>query len=400
MEELRAWRTGVFGIDVTQGPGTEHANLFALRTRSLNTSILQNDRSRGVLGLAEDKLIKMVGFHTMGKPARYVPQSLLVQQLRCNPVAFCSQRWPLQTCGGVRRRTTEAGENKSGHIYPGPNEGIFFLDNVFPLKLRWLLSLPSWPFKDPTKQTSIPELLKRLNSPRLGVADPMSIIKQALPSDLPMKVTEVLPRLREGGAFVKFSHEPAIEVKQIEERLRNYLKKNPIKPWFNPLRRVRTFLVQGRPWIEDLRRFPSSRLKVEFLPTSPGGEAAELSQETLYSLFRRYGKLADIVPQPVDSKVTPKFAFLNFRLTRHAIMAKNCMHGFVVLESEGGGKTGTVLRLVYEQKMKAHWIRDWIVNHPRITIPLMAALLATFTVAVFDPCVYRVCAPKHALTWL
>ena len=320
----------------------------------------------------------MVGFHTVGRPAGLLRQSLLVRQLRCKPAE-------LQAYGGVRRRTTEAGENKSGHIYPGPNEGIFFLDNVFPLKLRWLLSLPSWPFKDPTKQTSIPELLKRLNSPRLGVADPMSIIKQALPKDLPMKVTEVLPRLKEGGAFVKFSHEPQIDVKEIEEMLRDYLKKKPIKPWFNPLRRVRTFLVQGKPWIEDLRRFPSSRLKVEFLPTAPGGEAAELSQETLYSLFRRYGKLADIVPQPVDSKVTPKFAFLNFRLTRHAIMAKNCMHGFVLPESEGGGKNGTVLRLVYEEKMKAHWIRDWVVNHPRITIPLIAALLATFTVVVFDP---------------
>ena len=137
--------------------------------------------------------------------------------------------------------------------------------------------------------------------------------------------------------------------------------------------------------MEDLHRFPSSRLKVEFLPTKPGGDAAELSQETLYSLFRKYGKLADIMPQPTDSKVLPKFAFLNFIRTRNAIMAKNCMHGFTLPENQGGGMAGTVLKLGYEQKIKAHWIRDWLFSHPRVVIPAVAALVATITVAVFDP---------------
>ncbi|MCJ1433821.1 mitochondrial escape protein 2 [Xylographa pallens] len=316
----------------------------------------------------------------VGRPVGLNRQILPLRQYHLRPCGLRPKGGPPKTCKGVRRKTTEAGEDKSGHINAGPNEGIIFLDNVFPLKLRWLLHLP---FVNVDK--SVPELLKRLNSPRIGAADPLSIIQKALPKDLPIKVTEVLPRLKEGGAFVKFSHEPHIEAKEIEGTLKTYLKENPIKPWFNPWRRVRTFLVKGRPWVEDLYRFPSSRLRVEFLPTEPGGEAAELSQETLYSIFRRYGKLADIMPQPMDSKVTPKFAFLNFRLVRHAIMAKNCMHGFVVPGSEGGGKAGTVIKLIYEQKMKAHWIREWIVNHPRITIPLIAALLATGTAAAFDP---------------
>ena len=256
---------------------------------------------------------------------------------------------------------------------------IITLD-VFPLKLRWLLRLP-WLHAD----RSIPDLMKRLNKPYIGAADPMSIIKRAIPENLPIKVTEILPRLKEGGAFVKFFHDPAIQTTEIEGTIREFLKSNPIKPWFNPWRRVKAFLVLGRPWIEDLYRLPSSRLKVEFLPTVPGGEAAELSQETLYSLFRRYGKLSDILPQPTDSKIVPKYAYLNFRMTRHAIMAKNCMHGFVLSEKEGGGKVGTVLRLAYEQKIKAHWIRDWLVNHPRIVLPAAAALIATFTVAIFDP---------------
>ena len=199
--------------------------------------------------------------------------------------------------------------------------------------------------------------MKRLKNPLLTTADPMSIIQRAIPKKLPMTVNEVLPRLKEGGAFVKFSHEPHLQVEEIEGTLREYLKDNPIKPWFNPFRRVKTALVHGRPWLEDLHRFPSSRLKVEFIPTAPGGEAAELSQETLYSLFRKYGKLADIVPQPTDSKVLPKFAYLNFIRVRQAVMAKNCMHGLTVPEAVGGGKSGTVLKLEYQQKIKAHWIR-------------------------------------------
>lgn len=121
------------------------------------------------------------------------------------------------------------------------------------------------------------------------------------------------------------------------------------------------------------------------MPTKPGLEAAELSQETLYSLFRKYGKLAEISSQPSDSKVLPKFAYIDFARVRHSIMARNCLHGLKILEEAGGGATGTVLRLSYAPKMKAHWIRDRIVSHPRVVIPILAALVATFTVAVFDP---------------
>ena len=158
-----------------------------------------------------------------------------------------------------------------------------------------------------------------------------------------------------------------------------------MKPWFNPFRRIRTSLVIGKPWLEDLHRFPSSLVKVEFVPPSPGLEAAELSQETLYSLFRKYGKIAEISSQASDSKLLPRFAYVDFAQTRHSIMARNCLHGLKISEEAGGGKTGTVLRLSYAPKMRAHFFRDWIVNHPRVVIPAVAALLATFTVAVFDP---------------
>ena len=232
---------------------------------------------------------------------------------------------------------------------------------------------------------SLPELLKRVNSPNLALADPMKIIQQALPKGLPIKVTEVMPRVKEGGAFVKFSHDDAVTLPEIEGTLRGYMQDSPIRPWFNPLRRVRAFLVRGKPWIEDLYRLPSSRIRVEFLPTTPEASPAELTQETLFSLFRRYGKLSEITPQPSDSKVVPRYAHVDYTRIRFATMAKNCMHGFTLVEELGGGKTGTVLKLSYESKVRANMIRDWIAAHPRIVLPILAALLAAVSVAVFDP---------------
>jgi RNA12 protein/RNA recognition motif. (a.k.a. RRM, RBD, or RNP domain) len=254
------------------------------------------------------------------------------------------------------------------------------ISDIFPLKLQWLFAVPLL-----SPDQSLPGLLKRFNNPTLAAADPMSIIKRALPDKIPIKVTEVMPRIKEGGAFVKFSYEDPVSPNELEGTLKAYLHEKPIKPWFNPFRRVRAFLVQGRPWIEDLKRLPSTKLKVEFLPTSPESSAAELTQETLYSLFRRYGKLAEISAQPSDSKVLPKYAYIEYTRARFATMAKNCMHGFVVVEEAGGGKTGTVLKLTYEAKVKAHWFRDWLANHPRLVIPALAAVVAAISVAIFDP---------------
>ena len=152
--------------------------------------------------------------------------------------------------------------------------------------------------------------MQKLGDPDHVAADPGNIAERALPSKLNIQVTEVLPRVAEGGAFIKFSHAPEEEAKATERRVRDFLKDKPLKPWFNPFQRVRTSLVLGRPWVEDLHRWPDPRVKVEFVPASAGQPVEELSQETLYSLFRRYGKLADIKPQPTDSKDLPKFAYL------------------------------------------------------------------------------------------
>lgn len=252
--------------------------------------------------------------------------------------------------------------------------------DVYPLKLNSVLGYLFFHLDQ-----QIPQLFKRFQKLNIKASESAAIVHRALPESLPIQVQEVIPRLKEGGAFVKFSHDPHVQLSDVEKQLRAYLKQSSVKPWFNPFRSVRSFLVQGRPWVEDMVRFPSAKLKVEFVPSAPESQAVELSQETLYTLFRKYGKLADIKPQPQDSKILPKYATLYFLTIRHAIMAKNCMHGYNVSGAEGGGAAGTVLKIAYEAKEKSHYFFDWFLNHPRIVIPLMAALVGTLAVAIFDP---------------
>lgn len=213
-------------------------------------------------------------------------------------------------------------------------------------------------------------------------SDPLTVLKE---SKAPITVTEFLPRFKDGGAFVKFNYHANTSAHDVETTVKEYLKTARIHPWWNPFQRMRANLVHGKPWVEDLYRLPTSRLRVEFLPPSPGGEAAEMSQEQLYSFFRPYGKLADIISMPSDSKIMPKFAFLEFAGTTRAIMARNCLHGLTIPEAQGGGKAGTVLRLSYEAKPKTNWVKDWLFGHPRIVVPILAALTASLAIAIFDP---------------
>lgn len=286
---------------------------------------------------------------------------------------------------GRRWETTTTGDQKSGHIYAGADESILFFDNIFPLKFfyGWGNYLLIGRYAQSDEDLS--RLLQSFDKSSLGITNPINLVKRIIPEDSALKVTELIPRLKDGGCFVKVSHPADTSPREIEAQLSKLLQEKPIKPWFNPIRPIKVGLVKGVPWLEDMARYPQSRLRVEFVPSEPGSEAVELSQENLFALFRRYGQIGDITTQPSDSKVLPKYAMLDFSFTRDAIMARCCMHGLVVPESQGGGKAGTKLRLSYEQKVKANHAWDWFSSHPRIVIPLLAALLAGISVMIFDP---------------
>lgn len=58
--------------------------------------------------------------------------------------------------------------------------------------------------------------MKRFNTSRLGITDPMRLVKEAIPDTMPIKVTEILPRLKDGGAFVKIQYPATMEPTEIE----------------------------------------------------------------------------------------------------------------------------------------------------------------------------------------
>lgn len=219
----------------------------------------------------------------------------------------------------------------------------------------------------------------------MAASDPVSIAHHAIPKSLNVEIKEVIPRFKEGGAFIKYARKADATDEGISDAIKEHLAKNPIRPWFNPFQVADADLVWGRPWIEDLYRIPSQSLKVEYLPNSTEGPAAELTQEALYTLFRPFGKILDIQQQPSDSKIEPRYAVLRFDRPRSAVMARNCMHGYSASEEDGGGKSGTRFKINYERKIRLSMVKDWILSHPRIVIPVIAALVAAITVAIFDP---------------
>ena len=118
------------------------------------------------------------------------------------------------------------------------------VSDIFPLKLRWLLRLT----------LNNESALERFKHPTTAAFDPSDLLHKALPDSLPVTVNGVIPRLKEGGAFVRFSHDPSTTASEIEKSVRGSLENKFVRPWFNPFHRVSAHLVQGRPWVEDLYR--------------------------------------------------------------------------------------------------------------------------------------------------
>lgn len=186
-------------------------------------------------------------------------------------------------------------------------------------------------------------------------------------------ILEFIPVRRDGGAFVKYQVPPGMTKKELTKIIVDNMKfhkitfdQNLFKRYYNQLVHTypKCYEVKGTPWIEDLQRFPSSILSVKF-------EGSALTEEELYMLFRRYGRIIDIEP---GSPSTIKFRYL-----RAAICAKNCITGI----SLDGGKT--TLHLQYQPDLKVNKIGEFISNHQRIAIPIILAIIAGVAVLIFDP---------------
>lgn len=59
-------------------------------------------------------------------------------------------------------------------------------------------------------------LQKQLEEYSRGLLDPIKLVKRAIPSSLPVEVTQIVPRLKDGGAFVTFTHPKEVSAAEIE----------------------------------------------------------------------------------------------------------------------------------------------------------------------------------------
>ncbi|KAI6043026.1 RNA12 protein-domain-containing protein [Pisolithus marmoratus] len=192
------------------------------------------------------------------------------------------------------------------------------------------------------------------------------------------KVLSLEPYPKDGGVFVHFSyvsHESGDNAMvTIESNLKDEIDKHGGMPSWLGLSRGSVWLVKGRPWREDMNRYPSTMVKVAF-------DGPDIREEALYHLYRPYGRIYNISsPTPVPSGML-RFAQIAFQRVRSATAARNATHGFR-LSQEG---SVTRLHTAYERPLQAHAIRDWITGHPRIVLPILFFLLGTLTYTIFDP---------------
>ncbi|KAI8606130.1 RNA12 protein-domain-containing protein [Dissophora ornata] len=188
------------------------------------------------------------------------------------------------------------------------------------------------------------------------------------------KIGGIEPRLKDGGMFVHFSYvHPSSyttkeALKEIESRCEQYLIGHGHYMWFN-FQKVRAFLVKGSPFLEDMAsRYPNKRVRIEY--------SGDLGIEGLYTLFRKYGKVVDIVQMP-PVKDMPKQAIVQYQFMRSSTSAKNCLHGSEL--------NGVDLSVTYERTLKSNVMWAWLTNHPRLSVPLGGFLVAGVSFVIFDP---------------
>lgn len=85
--------------------------------------------------------------------------------------------------------------------------------DLFPLRLGPLVLWQPW-----QTERDVNELLKKYQNSSLGTFDPINLVKRAISNKVPVQVTEIIPRLKDGGAFVKFTYLEGTSPKQIQGR--------------------------------------------------------------------------------------------------------------------------------------------------------------------------------------
>lgn len=299
-------------------------------------------------------------------------------------------RLPVRFTSDIQRLKTETDRNGAHQLaemtgvmeFLDLKEVLVFVDNIYP---RWLAKLAYsklWgPFLGKFKGTVNDERTKE------QIMDVLNKEDSPLPDGSECK--EYVALRRDGGAFLKFSIPPTSSASDlaasIEKNIQNVgYKQSILRLGSFAVHPPKALQVKGTPWIEDLSRFPSRRLKVIF-------EGESLSEEELYLLFRRYGTIVDIIPVSSSNST----ATVIFKSTDACIRAKNCITGIRL----NGGKTS--LHLQYIPVLRVNHVTQFILNHQRIAVPIILALLATIAVLIFEPIrqYFILLKIRHYYTW-
>jgi len=245
----------------------------------------------------------------------------------------------------------------------GRRSAYLYFDSVFPIRISALDPRILWA---KVTQDSVVDQIR-------------TIIPTRYETDVDLRIESISPRAKDGGLFVHISFIPPritssegqksaelLVNEAVESWLREQINKSAVqyKPWYI-FGQSQVHIVKGRPWTEDMDRFPNSAIRIEFTNGNPP------SQEEIYELARSYGRIRDIFPDPKSPTV-------QFRSTRSAAAARNSLDGYTL-------PSGQTLHILYKDRVKAHAARQWLADHPRITVPVFAVLLGGLSFLVFDP---------------
>ncbi|KAF9492251.1 hypothetical protein BDN71DRAFT_1396959 [Pleurotus eryngii] len=288
-------------------------------------------------------------------------------------------------------------------LHDGPNtrEGWLFVDSVFPVQLGvWDVRSYISRLRQDTLLSELKAKLSRVQAHRFTIL-------------------ELEPHLKDGGVFVHFKYalpdtgeedsNPAEDsagahpidstssttsrsgdqtpqerrvLHELERLLNEEADNAGGLPSWNGIRRGNVWLVQGSPWREDMNRFAFPMLRVSF-------EGPDVPEQALYQLFRPYGRIQELTMPTVVPAGTPRSSVITFSRIRPAAIARNVVHGLEIASTPSADNaakaTLTRLRIAYQKPIRAHVIRDWTANHPRIVIPVIVFLLGSITYTVFDP---------------
>ncbi|KAI0079001.1 hypothetical protein K474DRAFT_1592893 [Panus rudis PR-1116 ss-1] len=258
--------------------------------------------------------------------------------------------------------STSEAISSSANTSSTSEEGWLFVDSVFPTRLG------TWDLRYHIGYAREESLLARLSA-LFSKVDKHGF-----------RVLSYEPHAKDGGVFVKFAYNANTSESTLDDLLEtlrdNAVKHGGVPSWFG-LPHGNIWLVKGRPWREDLMRYPSNILKVAF-------DGPDVPEETVYNLLRPYGRIADMQPPTPVPAGTLRSMTVIFRQVRASVSSKNTLHSLTIYPAPGS-TTPTRLRLSYQPPIQPHVVRDYINNHPKIFLPVFLFLLGTLTYTIFDP---------------